>query len=441
MSKNPTEIQDRLRSAWKLYSLPQTLAEVIRITDDDGSCPDDLASIVLRDPPLTARLLRLANSAVYGRTHQVTTVNQAVVLLGFRAVKSLTLSTSVYDVFSDDSRFSVEDLKQFWGHSLEIALYAQLFASRIDYPVPEEAFVAGLIHDLGMVVLGKMLPDSYSRLVTADRKQDEISKVEENYLGINHAEAAALLFTDWGLPEVLVEAVRHHHRVRRVALEDDTPRLTLLVEMADMMSRHHLVPPPTADAQTVGKRRAIAERLGLSVDDLKEVDAWVTANLSVVAQHLEVDIGSPVEVLCNANDRLFELYLDVEGLVLNRQEAVRREIENEKQVFASEVLRVVAATFAHYINNATTTIMGHSQLVEMALQQTPIGEAGERITQAMKTIQNSVLNITAVLDELKESPVYKVVSYHERCKILDVDKEIKRRIADLVAERSPSAPA
>lgn len=444
MASDSNSIYTKLRATWKLYSLPQTLVEILKIVGSEDSSAGDLTRIVLRDPTLTTRLLKLANSAVYGQTRRVATVNQAVLLLGFRAVKSLALSTAVCDSFSDHSGFFGRELKRFWRHSLETAAYAQLFAARANYPVQEEAFVAGLIHDLGLIVLAGVFPEDYETLWNTCAQTEGIVAAEDKKLTLNHADAAAYLFTEWGLPEVLIDAVRHHHVAAQGRELNRLDKLTLLVALADLMSRHQLEPAAPSDKDSFDCKYKIAAALGLTVKDLQEVDAWVTANLVSIAGYLEIDIGAPVEVLVEANNRIFELFLEVEGLLLNRRGSVQDEVQLERDKIAAEVMRVVSATFSHYINNATTTIMGHAQLVEMALQRGTAGDCNGRIAVAMKAIQNSVINITAILDELKSIPAYSVVSYHERSNILDVDVQIRERIKKLLdetlAERAPVTP-
>jgi putative nucleotidyltransferase with HDIG domain len=387
--------------------------------------------VILRDPALTARLLKLANSVIYGQARKVMTVNQAIVLLGFRAVKSLALSTSVYDVFSSHADFTEDQLRVFWRHCLETATYAQLLASRIQYPVQEEAFVAGLLHDIGLVILCNVFGKDYQRILKPPLRHAGFIETEDQRLGINHADAAAFLFADWGLPDILVDAIRHHHVIGENEDLAKAEKLSMLIGLADRMGKHPLEPSPATDGRIVEEKHRLAKQLNLKSEDLKNVDTWVAANLSTIAGYLEMDIGSPMDVLRDANEKLFELYLEVEGLLLHRRDAIRREVDNEKSRVAAEVLRVISATFSHYINNATTTIMGHAQLIEMAMQKGQINDPDGRLCTAMRTVQNSVINITAVLDELKAMPVYRVIDYHERSKILDVEESIRRRIEDL----------
>jgi len=439
MTTDCRSLHTKLRSTWKLYTLPQTLVEILKITGSEVANAGDLTRIILRDPTLTTRLLKLANSAIYGQTRRVGTVNQAILLLGFRAVKSLALSTAVYDSFSNADDFFGKELKRFWRHSLETAAYAQLFAARASYPVQEEAFVAGLIHDLGLIILAAVFPDPYRDLWYGDAPKEGIVVAEDRELTLNHADAAAYLFTEWNLPEVLIDAVRHHHIIENGKDLSRVDKLTLLVSLADLMSRHRFEPQVPGDKDSFDIKYKIVEALGLTPRDLQEVDAWVTANLVSIAGYLEIDIGSPIEVLVAANNRIFELFLEVEGLLLNRRESVQSEVERERDRIAAEVMRVVSATFSHYINNATTTIMGHAQLVEMALHRNRAQDNDGRIASAMKAIQNSVVNITAILDELKSIPAYSVVSYHERSNILDVDTQIRERIRKLLQE-TPAPP-
>ena len=113
-------IFDLLKDCKELSSLPQVLAEVIRVTDSEDSTAGDIADVILKDPPLSARILRVVNSPFYGPVRGISTINQAVVTLGIRAVKALALSTSLYKLF--DTENPIVDRVRFWRHSLEVAI-------------------------------------------------------------------------------------------------------------------------------------------------------------------------------------------------------------------------------------------------------------------------------------------------------------------------------
>ncbi len=432
MAWSPDVVRAKLRSAWKVYTLPQTLAEILRIADESATSSSDLSRVVLSDPVLTTKLLRLANSVSYGQARQVSTVNQAIKLLGFRAVKSLALSTAVYDVFSANTGVMGDHIRRFWRHALETAAYAQLIAARTNYSVQEEAFVGGLIHDMGLIILAGIFPADYKQLWQSPWPNTDLQTIEEERFGINHTDAGAFLFSDWGLPEHLVEAVRHHHAVVVDPGCTQSEPLTQIIALANLMGRHRMEPAPMTDTTSLDAKYKLVNALGVKHEDLADIDSWVSTHLAELANHLEIDIGSPVEVLAEANACLFKMLQDVEGLLVNRRESVRNEAAEERNKIAAEVMRVVSATFSHYINNATTTIMGHAQLVDMLLKKEDIGDPAGRVANAMNTIQNSVVAITAILDELKSTPAYNVVSYHDRSHILDVDDQIRTRIQKLV---------
>ncbi len=416
------EARAKILSVSELYTLPQTLVEVLRIADAPQSSAYDLSQIILRDAPVTARLLKMANSAMYGRSGQVKTVHQAVVLLGFRSVKSVVLSTSVYDVFGKNTESPPVDLTQFWLHSLECATTAQLLAAKIGHQPQEEAFVAGLLHDIGILLMGRAFGSEYGDFLADEEQGEDWLETESEQFGVDHREAGALLFAEWSLPEKLIEVIAQHHDALESPTNDEFDTLTLIVSLADRISHHSIEPvhPPTT--ARIAQKHQVIEKLGLNPIDLSSVEAWVSNNLSSVAKHLEIEIGPPSEIVAKANQRLHELYLEMEHLVLSTA-------SNQKDEMARELLDAVCATFSHHINNAATTIMGHSELVELSVSRGNVPDADGSLGTSMKSIQDAVAVISAVLAELKSLAYYDLVSYHDRAKILDIDEQVKLRLS------------
>ena len=157
--------------------------------------------------------------------------------------------------------------------------------------------------------------------------------------------------------------------------------------------------------------------------DLVTVDAWISEHLASLASHLDIVIGSPVEILTRANQRLYELYVDMESLLLASSVP-----SLPKKEHAAQILEAITATFSHYINNATTTIMGHSELVEMGIRKGVYADPEGRITDSMRMIERAVINISAVLTEMKRVTEFEVVDYHDRAKILNIEDKVKRRL-------------
>ena len=134
-----------------LKTLPQTMFEVLRVTRNEQSSTYELAEVILKDPALTATVLRIVNSPFYGAGREVSSVTQAVVAIGMRQVTALALSSSVYRM--TDTWESSLDRVRFWRHSLEVAIASRMVAATAGYRHIEEAFVAGLLHDLGLLIL------------------------------------------------------------------------------------------------------------------------------------------------------------------------------------------------------------------------------------------------------------------------------------------------
>jgi len=135
----------------ELSSLPQVIVEVINIANSPDASIADLAGVVKKDPALTAKLLRIVNSPYYGQSREITTIHQAVVTVGLRTVTSVALAASIYDKFR--SMGQSIDRVRFWRHSLEVALTSRLIAREVGHDPAEEAFAAGLLHDIGSLVL------------------------------------------------------------------------------------------------------------------------------------------------------------------------------------------------------------------------------------------------------------------------------------------------
>ena len=147
------KILSRLGSVDIIALPPPILSEVLTLIDPDNSSAKRLADVILKDPMLTARILKVANSPFYGCRQRVNTVDQAVLIIGLNAVKCLVLSISIYNQVSTQNSINNDGNTRLWRHFLETATAAKEIANRIKYDLPEEAYIAGLLHDFGMLFL------------------------------------------------------------------------------------------------------------------------------------------------------------------------------------------------------------------------------------------------------------------------------------------------
>jgi putative nucleotidyltransferase with HDIG domain len=191
-----------------LPSAPHVVSRLVSLTDADADTRDLLAAID-RDPALTARILRTANSPFFAQTRNVTSVTRAVVVLGLPMIRNLTLGLTVWDATT--SHLSPQQARTLWEHSLAVAHGAQDLATRTRVCAGGDAFTAGLLHDVGKMVLAKQFPDAYRPLLTQAAMTPLLPESERAAVGHDHAEIGALLFERWRLPKILVDAVAHHH--------------------------------------------------------------------------------------------------------------------------------------------------------------------------------------------------------------------------------------
>ena len=220
-----------VRQVRDLPALPAAVVRVMQLTDDPKAGMADVARALASDQSLAVRVLRLANSAFYGSSRRISTVSEAVITLGMRTTRNLVMATSCQEMLEQGVPGYALPRGALWRHSLACASAAQALAQRARYRATEEAFVAGLLHDIGKVVLDTYLKDQFVHVfVRAVGGTLTFAEAEREVLGFDHAEAGARLLERWNLPASLVTAVRWHH----APLEDPSSSLLpCLVHVAD----------------------------------------------------------------------------------------------------------------------------------------------------------------------------------------------------------------
>ncbi len=249
-----------------LPSVPQVYAELTRALADENTPVADVARIVERDIALCAKLLQLVNSAFFGLPRRVTSIRSAVAYLGTNLLKNLALSLGVFRAFEGANLRAGFSLEAEQRHALLVASTARRMLD--DPRQAEDAFCAGMLHDIGRLVLAANLPEQFSRVLDAMRREGAPApQVEAKLLGASHAEIGAYLLGIWGLPYPVVEAVAHHHRIERV--EQRSFDATGAVYVANLLAREEEGALQTGGAavENVDVRAyleglGVAERLG-----------------------------------------------------------------------------------------------------------------------------------------------------------------------------------
>jgi putative nucleotidyltransferase with HDIG domain len=200
-----------------LPTIPVVLAKVLQLCSNDGADSRQLITVIEEDQALTGKMLRLANSAFFGQSRRVETISRAVVLLGFSTVRNLALSVKVWDALA--AGIARAQLEVLWDHSLACAVAAKELVARLRAGDPDRAFTAGLLHDVGRLILAMRLRDEYWKVVGGVGESESIDAVERSAFGVDHAEAGAWMLEAWALPTAIVESVRLHHDVSGVPVE------------------------------------------------------------------------------------------------------------------------------------------------------------------------------------------------------------------------------
>ncbi len=232
MTDSATALND-LKASGNLPGMPQILARLIDACHQQEVDLHQVADIVSKDSSLSAKILQLVNSAFIGTRSRFTTVRQAVIYLGADTVRNLAVSVSVQQVFRHVSGRRLA-LDRFWCHSYENGLLARQIAQAVNYHDPSEAYLGGLLHDIGKLVLWLAFPDKYAPLLPGHDNTADPVALERETVHIDHCQAGAWLMEQWRLPSLLADAIRFHHQPIE-ELQQGLP-LPRIVSLADLLS-------------------------------------------------------------------------------------------------------------------------------------------------------------------------------------------------------------
>ena len=226
------KILDKIKA---LPTLSVVVAKVIQVVSNPLTSASDLSDIIEKDQALTAKVLRLANSAFYGFPFRIKNITQAVSILGFDTIRNLALTVSVYKVFTGTEKAAVFSHQEFWKHCVGVAICASLLAKKIKYKSPEGAFTAGLLHDIGKNFFDQYMQDEFVKaLVLAKEKFICIYDAEKEAIGLNHAEVGGWMAEKWNLPPELKAGIGSHHNPNE---EEDENVMANLIYAANILCK------------------------------------------------------------------------------------------------------------------------------------------------------------------------------------------------------------
>lgn len=393
-------VEQILSDQQELLSIPQTLAEVIRISRDEQSSSGQLSDVLAKDPALTANLLRIVNSPFYSQGKKIGNLKQAVMIVGVRQVTALALSASVYQLTHNwDSSL---DRNRFWRHSLQVAIASRMIAQEIKYEGAEEMFVAGLLHDIGLMILEQSFPDQF-KLVGKDAAcADNPVDCEENAWGTNHASVGQFLLEQWLLPDIICEGVGRHHIEYTSGADDPDLFPGQIVSLADIIS-----PFTAVDVSEIAfdrrrqNRATIRNNLGLSESNLMGIEEKLFARTVAEAEFLEIEIGPTDELLAEANRLLLYQYSTVERL-LGDSRRMKQQVAHERlQRASSDSLREATNAFAGYLSEASDIIASKSKEALDGVRSGSISDPGGIVTSTSNAVLTNISALRTIIAEME----------------------------------------
>ncbi len=228
---NSAAIINRINS---FPTLPSIVAQVMQVIADPQSSARDLSEVIIADPAMTAMILKIANSPFFGLPKKVASLQHAIAIIGFSEIRNLVLARSICQSFKTLPKNAKFDMRRFWNHSFLCGLAAKIIAADFK-PGNIEFFVAGLIHDIGKLVLYMVHPQEFCRLSMEDKMGGpQLRVAEKAAFGFAHDEAGMRLVKRWLLPTTLVAGVGFHHQPYNAK---DHPVHALVVHLADLLAR------------------------------------------------------------------------------------------------------------------------------------------------------------------------------------------------------------
>jgi putative nucleotidyltransferase with HDIG domain len=220
----------------ELPASPAIVSAIMGITTNLNANIEELGKVLAADPALTAKVLKLSNSSFYGRSKSVSSLKEAILILGFYTLRSMVIATSTYSLYKKKGNDKSE--QKLWDHSLACAMACRLVGNRMRHNQIEEIFIVGLLHDIGKMALGQKLADVYGELVKeVESEKRSFVEIEDAKLGFNHADVGLIMLNKWNFPGQLVTGVHNHHSPSLESSEPEDVPISAVVNFANYLAK------------------------------------------------------------------------------------------------------------------------------------------------------------------------------------------------------------
>lgn len=274
------DLEQMIMNAGDLPTIPVVATKVLQLIEQEGASADELAKVVASDPAVAARVLKISNSSFYGCQRQIQTLSHAIMMLGYNTLKSLVIAASVKQVYKP---YGLTE-KMLWEHSFGAGLAARIIAARTRLINEEEAFLGGLFHDIGKIVMDIMDNQQFQTIMQiCYNDKTSFLEAEQQVYNYDHTQVGALVIKKWNFPEMLMKAVAEHHHFRFGQDEDPYQiKLTCVVGLANLFCHKCGIGVREPDESLELHNSIPALHLKLNEDQLCDM-------LAVFAEAYEVD--------------------------------------------------------------------------------------------------------------------------------------------------------
>ncbi len=315
-------------SSDELPTLPTVASEIITLTAREDTTLSDIASLVSKDIALSAKILKVSNSSFYSFAQQISSINQAVSILGINAVRSLVLSFSFLSM-NGGKKKNQFDFNQFWKNSLACAVASKLILERVEDADTEEIFICGLLQNLGELILARTFPREYEEILKkVNEEQYDPLTAEEEQFGTKHDVIGYEVAKNWGFPEVLLLPILHHHDPKKYNGGDKKIETTCKAAYLSNLLVSILYSDKPNEFHKRFRKEA-KDMLGLKNEDLEHILREVHTQVDEAGQYFGLRIKntkSIQEILQEANIRLSLINLDFDQM---NQELIKAKINLE----------------------------------------------------------------------------------------------------------------
>ncbi|MBN2482739.1 MAG: HDOD domain-containing protein [Candidatus Omnitrophica bacterium] len=271
------ELPEFISQIEDLPTLPGMYALFREKIYDPKTSANDIARIISSDQAIASKILRIANSAFYGFMRRIDNIPHAIVIIGFNGIHHIVLNTAVLDMFKGNPQIPEFDMAKIWEHSLATATISKIIARRIGYGTGEEMFTAGLLHDIGKVIIYKYLPNEFKKIIRVVKEKNILIKeAETQVLGVDHTQFGSALLKQWNFPESLILTTTYHHEP---VLAQDKRKAANIVHLADIICRS-LEIGSGGDDKIPRLHQGVWENLGLDIKTVAQIVDEVDTELN-----------------------------------------------------------------------------------------------------------------------------------------------------------------